>query len=112
MGAGPDQDFFEFADVVYRAELGRERAQIEDGIGDELTGAVEGDVSAAIGLEEFYALAVENFAGSDNVVFFGVAAEGDNGRVLNQEKGVSDATVFAHAYERLLKFQSSRVVEH
>ena len=80
VGAGADQDFFQAADEFYRAErlafaVGRgESAQIEDGIADDLAGAVEGDVAAAVAFEELDAALGKEFGRSDYVCGFRVAA--------------------------------------
>ncbi len=56
LGRDAHEDFFEEADVGDDSEFGLEGAKIEDGIGDELPGAVEGDVSATIDLVDGYTL--------------------------------------------------------
>ena len=70
-------------------------AQIEDGVTDELAGAVKGDVAAAIDFVEGDSAADEQFIGSENVGSVGVAAEGEDRRVLEEQKRVVDATVEA-----------------
>ena len=49
-------------------------AEVEDGVANNLAGAVEGDVAAAGAFEEFDAALGEEFGGGDYVGGFGVAA--------------------------------------
>ena len=67
VGADAHEDFFEAADVGDDSELGREGAQVEDGIGDKLSGSVKGDVAAAIDLVNLDADGGEKFARGNNV---------------------------------------------
>jgi hypothetical protein len=86
-------------------------AKIEDGIADELSGAVEGDIAAAVALEELDAASDKGFGGSEDVGGFGVAAESDDGRVLDQEEDVADLFLFAQIDQLLLEAQAFGVVE-
>jgi hypothetical protein len=79
-GGGEEHDFFEAADVVGGGEVAG--AEVEDGVSDELAGAVEGDVAAAVGLEDLGAAAGEGFGGDEEVFGPAAAAEGVDGRVL------------------------------
>ena len=70
-------------------------SQIEDGVAHDLAGAVEGDVAAPVGFEEFDAALGQEFGARDHVCGFGVASEGDDRRVFEQEKHVADFFFFA-----------------
>ena len=72
VAAGADEDLFEQADEVDRAEVrallaGEVAAQIEDGVADELAGAVVGDVAAAVDLVELDAALAEELVGGEDV---------------------------------------------
>lgn len=56
-GEGVDDELFECVHVVMDAEV--EAFEIEDGVGDELSRAVVGDVTAAVGLFELYSEFIE-----------------------------------------------------
>src|SRR5580698_424419 len=96
VGRSADENFFEAADevdsteVFARDELRASRrlaladegvrraagisAEIEDGVADELAGAVEGYVAAAVGFEELDSALGQDFGPRDNICGFGVAA--------------------------------------
>ena len=98
--AGEDQRFFDEADEVDWAEVraffpGKVSAEIEDGITDELAGAVIGDVSATFGLVDFDVLGGELGICGEDVGARGVATEREDGRVLEKEKCVCDEAGFA-----------------
>jgi hypothetical protein len=61
VGAGADEGFFEEADVLDGSEARVEAAQIEDGVADELSGSVVGDVASAIDLVDLDAAAGQQF---------------------------------------------------
>jgi hypothetical protein len=88
-GAEADQGFFHAADVVDWAEAASvgigQAAQVEDGVADELAGAVVGDVAAAVDLVDADAFAGEHFIGGEDVGAAGVAAQGEDGRVFEQQ---------------------------
>ena len=86
-------------------------AQVEDGIADDLAGAVEGDVAAAVAFEELNAALGKEFGRGDYVRGFGVAAERDDGRVFEQEQDVADFFFFAQGDELLLQAQAGGVVD-
>jgi hypothetical protein len=112
MRACADEQFFQFADVFDCSQLGSERTQIEDWIGNELAGPVERDIAATIGLEEFYTFAFKKVSRSDDVLLFRIASEGDHWSVLEQQKCVSDSVVLAHCDERPLQPQCCCVIDH
>ena len=55
LAAGADENLFDAADVIHCADAGREAAQVEDGVADELSGAVVRDITASVGFEDFNA---------------------------------------------------------
>jgi hypothetical protein len=70
--AGEDEGFFHEADEVDGAEVGalfagEVAAEVEDGIADELAGAVVGDVAAAVDLVDGDAFAGEEVVGGEDV---------------------------------------------
>ena len=98
--AGEDERFFHEADEVDRAEVraflaGEVAAQVEDGVADELAGAVIGDVAAAVDLVDFDLFLGEEFVGCEDVGAGAVAAEGENGWVLEEEERVANAVGLA-----------------
>src|SRR5581483_2758577 len=95
VSAGADEHFFEAADVFDDADFGSEGAEIEDGVADELSGAVEGDVAAAITFDQLDALLREEVGRGDDVFLFRIAAEGDDGGVFEKEEGVVNDAALA-----------------
>lgn len=87
--AEADESFFHHADEIDRTEAASagvlERAQVEDGIADELTRAVVGDVAPAIDVVECDAAAFEEFVGGEDVGAAGIATEREYGRVFEEE---------------------------
>ena len=95
VAAGSDEGFFEQANEVHRTEvrafLSREiAAQVDDGIADELAGAVIGDVAAAVNLVEFDALSHKEFVGREDVAAVRVATEGEDRRMLEHQERIAD----------------------
>jgi len=86
-----DDDLLEEAQVVVEAEA--EAVEIENGVGNELAGAVVGDVAAAVGLFEMDAMASEEFWRGFEVRRGAMAArDGDDGRVFEEEEGADVGT--------------------
>ena len=86
--------------------FGQVAAKIEDGIADELAGAVIGDLAAAVGLVDLDALASEQFIAGEDVRARGVAAERENGRMLHEEQRVADSAGLARGDDLVLKAQT------
>src|SRR5579864_5954289 len=80
IGAGPHQDIFEAADEFDYAERfalavwAGESAQVKDRIADDLAGAVEGDVAAAVAFEQLDAAVFQKFRGGYYVCGFRISA--------------------------------------
>ena len=89
-----EHDFFEEADVVGGGEVAA--SEVEDGVGDELAGTVVGDVAAAVGFDYLGALRGEGCGVEQEVVAAGAAAEGVDGRVL--EDGERFLGAVAHGF--------------
>ena len=86
---GLEDEAFEGVDVGGDGEgVGGEA---DDGVGDELAGAVEGDVAAAVGFDEFDAELLELGLGGEEVGGGAAAAEGDDGGVFDEEEAVLGA---------------------
>ena len=73
VAAGTDEDLFEHADEVDGAEVraffaGQVAAQIDDGVADELAGAVIGDVAATVDLVELDAALARNSSAARTLV--------------------------------------------
>src|SRR5258708_29357849 len=126
VGAGSNQYFFKAADVVDRAQRltdGRflraeswelraaVSAEVEDGVADELPGAVEGDVAAAVAFEDLDSAQSQLVGRQQDVGRLRVASQGDDRRVLEQEQHVADASGFAEFDQFLLDAQSGSVVD-
>ncbi len=110
MGAGADQDFFEAADEIDCADVlafggrgaspagggvrrsilcgGGVATEVEDGVADDLAGAVEGDVATAVAFKELDAALGEEFRARDYVGGFRVTAECDDWFVFEKKEGV------------------------
>ncbi len=109
--AEADEGFFHEADKVDGAKTGAaagvaEAAEVEDGIADELAGAMIGDVAAAVDFVEGDAAAGQELVGGQDVGAVGVAAEGENGRVLEKEQDVVDAALEAELDQLRLETKS------
>ena len=117
VGAGAHQDIFQAAYEFNYAQRfafavgAGESAQIKDGIADDLAGAVEGYVAAAVAFEEFDPTLLQEFRRGEYVRGFGIAAQGDYRFVLQQEKDVADFFFFAEGDQLLLQFQAGGVID-
>src|SRR5581483_1599616 len=71
------------------------QAKVNDGIGDNLSGAMIGDVAAAIGFVQFDAMTLEDPGWRQQIFGMSVAADGDHVRVLNEQQRVDPGARFA-----------------
>src|SRR5882724_9899964 len=110
IAAGADERFFQLADKINGANARLKSTQIKDGIADELAGAVEGDVAAAIGFMQFNAIGGKKLARSDDVFCSTIAAQSDHRRMLQQEQRMADASFFHQTDERLLQLERDGVI--
>jgi HAD superfamily hydrolase (TIGR01450 family) len=85
VGEGGDDDVLQSANVPPYRQTVVDHA--DDGVGDELAGAVEGDVAAAVGGDDVDAEGGEVLhRRADVALAAGPAAEGDHGRVLDEQE--------------------------
>ncbi len=112
--AEADEGFFHGAneiDWTHAVAAGiAEAAEVEDGIADQLAGTVVGNVAATVDLVDGNAAAGQQFVRSKDVGAIGVATEGEDGGVFEQEEGVADAAGAACFNELLLQAQSLGVI--
>lgn len=88
--AGLDGGFFEKSDVVVESQA--EEVEVEDGVDDELSRAVVGDVAAAIGVEKFDAQSLQEFRWRAQVAAGGgPARDGDDGWVMFDQENHAGA---------------------
>ena len=69
------------------------------------------NVTSAIAFENFHAALCELLRRGEHVRSFGIPAEGDHRRVLQQKKNIADAAFFAQVNQLLLQAEGRRVVE-
>jgi hypothetical protein len=62
--------------------------EIDDGVSDELTGRMKGDVAAATDLEEFDPEFAQTRLADSEICAVRAATEGDHGRMFEQEKSI------------------------
>jgi hypothetical protein len=105
--AEADERFFHHANEVDGTEPATPRvleaAEIEDGVANELAGAMVGDVATAIDFVEGDAAAQEELVRGEDVGAAGVAAKRKNRRVFEEEEGVFDETGQTHGRDFRLK---------
>ncbi len=78
-------------------------AQVEDGIADELSGAVVGDVAAAVDLVKGDTAAGKQFIGGEDVGAAGVAAKREHRGMFEEEKNVFDTAIETESGDLSLK---------
>lgn len=98
---GADHGFFERADVP--VDVAADAIEIENGIADDLARAVIGDVSATVGFAEFDAFLAKDVFGGEKIFLAGVAAEGEDVRVLAEKKDVVDGASFTRSDQAFLE---------
>ena len=104
--AEADEGLFHHSDEVDWTEAAAagvlKAAEIEDRVADQLSGAVVGDVAPAIDFVQGDPAAGQQFIRGKDVGSAGVAAEGEDRGMLEQEDGVFDETIQAQtSYFRL-----------
>ena len=85
---GVNQDFFQLPEVL--SEVCAVSREVHDGITDNLTRAVVGDISAAIGVDQLNATVGKLGLVDEDVIEASGAAQGDYGGVFEEDKGVGD----------------------
>lgn len=109
--AESDERFFHFSNEIDGAESASifevaEGAQVEDGIADELARAMVRNIAAAIDRMDGDAALCEQGIGGQDVGARGIAAEGQDGRVLKKKQNVFNEARGAKGDEFLLQAQS------
>ena len=104
IGGCANHGFFESADVP--VNVAANAIEIQNGVADDLAGAVISDVAAAIGFAEFDAFLAKYVFGGEKIFLAGVAAKGKDVRVLAEEEDVVDGAGFTGGDEALLEVVS------
>ena len=114
-GAEVDERLLHKADEVDGADASAawitQAAQVEDGIADELAGAVVGDVATTIDFVEGDAAAREELIGCEDVGAVCIAAEGEHRRVFEEQQNVADAALLAEFDQLRLEKERFAVVD-
>jgi len=107
-GECDDQRFFHLAQIPVQILL--VPAQVHDRVADELARPVEGDVAAALRLEQLDAARREEGGRRNEILRLGAAPERDHGRMLEQEQHiVRDLAADPRAGHRALELEPARV---
>ena len=101
IGGGTDHGFFEGADVP--VNIAADWIEIEDGIADDLAGAVIGDVATAVRFAELDIFLAEDIFGGEKIFLAGVAPESDDMGMFAEEEDVADSAGFAGSDDSLLE---------
>ena len=92
--AEADQSLFHHSNEIHRAETTSgcvlETAEVEDGIANQLAGAMIRDVATTVDFVQGNAATGEELVGSQDVGTAGIAAKGEHRGMFKQEKGVLD----------------------
>ena len=88
------------------ALAGEVAAEVEDGVADELTRAVISDVAATVDFVDLDAFLGEKLVGCEDVGAGGVAAEREDGRVLEEEESVANLLGHARGHDLRLDAQA------
>ncbi len=121
IGAGADQNFFEpsheFDSAKTFSQGGRrvcrstgESSKVEDWVADDLSGAVKGNVAAAIAFVKLDATLGQEFGRCNHIGSFRIAPESNDGGVFQQQQHVADLLRFSQFNQLLLQAQASGVV--
>src|SRR5450432_2553149 len=102
--------FFNLANEINGANTRRESPKIKNGIADKLTGTVKSYVTTAIGFKQLNSLAGEKLPRGDNVLHAGIAAQRDDGRMLQQKQRVTNAAFFYQMNDCLLQFKPGGII--
>jgi hypothetical protein len=101
VSGGADHGLFESADIP--VNVAADGIEIEDGVANDLAGAVIGDVATAVGFAELDIFLAEDIFGGEKILLAGVAAEGENVGMLAEEEDVVDGAGFAGGDHALLE---------
>ena len=109
VGEGVDDDLLDGADVLQGADA--QPAQVEDGVSDELAGAVVGDLAATVSLVDGNAEGGELGVCGQQMLVAAEAAAGVDVRVFEEEKSVGGESVVDAIYELVLQLASAEVFD-
>ncbi len=104
VGAGPDHHLFEVAHVA--VDVASVGAEVEDGVAHDLPGAVVGDVAAAAGLEHVEAAGAQGLRGEEQVLGPGVASQGEDRLVLEEQQGVGYVAGLSLGHQARLQLEA------
>ena len=121
----PDQGLLHLANEIHRAHAAAarrgprrqvfvagvdvaQRAQVEDGVPDKLARPVVRDVAAAVDLVQSHAARRQHGVGSQHVGAVGIAAQGQDGRVFQQQQNIPHAPLVAQFHQ--FRLQPERLV--
>src|ERR1700722_3247415 len=93
--AGANQHLFQPTQVLHDAQRRGESPQIENRITHQLSRAVIGDVSSAVGFKQWDAAPCEQLTAGNHVLRMGIAAQGEHWRMFDQQEHVSDILLLA-----------------
>ena len=105
IGGGANHGFFKAADVP--VNVAADAIKVEDGIANDLAGAVIGNVAAAIGFAEFDSFLAKDVFRDEQVFPTGVTAEREDVPMLAEEQAILKGTGFACGDQALLEGQGS-----
>jgi len=104
IGTGTDHGFFESANVP--SDISLDIGEVQNGIADDLPGAMIGDISTPVRDLEFYSLLPQNVFGGEKIRSVGIAAEGDDMGVFAEKENVMDGPGLASSDDPLLQGKS------
>src|ERR1700722_15725026 len=93
--AGANQHLFQPTQVLHDAQRRGGSPQIENRITHQLSRAVIGDVSSAVGFKQWDAAPCEQLTAGNHVLRMGIAAQGEHWRMFDQQEHVSDILLLA-----------------
>jgi len=97
LSAKTNEGLFHQAHKIDGAEPGAvgvfDAAQVEDGVSDQLTGTVIGDIATTVDLVKGYAAAGQKLIRSQNVASISIASKGEDRRVLEEKQDVVNAAL-------------------
>src|SRR5437762_2412573 len=97
-----DQYLFNFADELYRSHARGKGPEIKNWIAHQLSGPMKSDVATTVRLNQFNPPAGQEIGRGYNVLQARIASQGDDRRVLQQQKRVADSPLFHQPHNRLL----------
>jgi hypothetical protein len=99
-----NQNLFNGTDI--RADIALPLAKVDDGVADDLAGAVVSDIAAAIRVVQFNVLLPQDGFRREEVFAAPVAPDGDDVRVLNEEQMILTEAFLALGGDAVLNSES------